>query len=88
MAIIDSEVQGMETEKILLALQERDRWLEREFEVRKELKTLPREQKREKREELERIREQVSYYEALTKDMKKSVQPTKIPHLLNSLIHW
>lgn len=78
----------METEKMLLALQERDRWLEREAEVRKELKILPRGEKREKRQELERIREQVSYYEALTRDMKKSVRTSNVPTLLNTLINF
>jgi len=78
----------MDTETILLALEERDRWKEREFELRKEMKALPRQQKRQKRHELELIMEQVAYYEALARDMKKSVKPTKVPHLLNSLIHW
>ena len=78
----------MDTEKILLALEERDRWKEREFELREVMKALPRLEKRQKREELELIKEQVAYYEALARDMKKSVKPSKVPHLLNSLMHW
>ena len=77
----------MDTEKILLALEERDRWREREEELRREMKTLPRQEKRERRHELERIREQVAYYDALARDMKKSVKPSNVPHLLNSLMH-
>jgi hypothetical protein len=77
---------GMDTEKILLALEERDRWKEREFELRETMKTLPRQEKRQKRDELELIKEQVAYYEALARDMKKNVKPSKIPHLLNSLM--
>lgn len=76
----------MDTEKILLALQERDRWIEREEEVKKEIKSLPRRERQGKLEELERIKEQVAYYDALARDMKKSVQPSKVSHLLNSLI--
>lgn len=76
----------MDTEKILLALQERDRWVEREEEVKKEIKNLPRRERQGKLEELERIKEQVAYYDALARDMKKSVQPSKVSHLLNSLI--
>jgi hypothetical protein len=77
----------MDTEKILFALQERDRWKEREMEVRKELKASPRSLKQAKQEELEKIMEQVAYYDALARDMKKSIKPSKVPHLLNSLIH-
>jgi hypothetical protein len=50
------------------------------------MKTLPRQEKRQKRDELELIKEQVAYYEALARDMKKNVKPSKIPHLLNSLM--
>jgi hypothetical protein len=78
----------MDSEKILLALEERDRWKEREFELRETMKALPRQEKRQKRDELELIKEQVAYYEALARDMKKSVKPSKVPHLLNSLMHW
>lgn len=77
----------MDVEKILLALEERDRWLERESELKEEIKASPKEEKAAKKEELERIREQVAYYDALAKDMKKSVQPSKVSHLLNTLIH-
>ena len=78
----------MDSEKILLALEERDRWKEREFELREEMKSLPRQEKRQKRHELELIQEQVAYYEALARDMKKSVKPSKVPQLLNTLMHW
>lgn len=77
---------GMDTEKILLALQERDRWKEREREVSEEIKRSPKEERRAKQEELERIKEQVAYYDALARDIKKSVKPSKLPHLLNSLL--
>ena len=40
----------MDSEKILLALEERDRWKEREFELREEMKSLPRQEKRQKRQ--------------------------------------
>lgn len=76
----------MDTEKILLALQERERWIERETYLRNEIKKAPKNEKHAKREELERIKEQVSYYDALTSDMKKSVKPSNLSHLLNTLI--
>lgn len=77
----------MDAEKILLALQERRRWEEREFELKKEIKRTPRRERGAKQEELGRIKVQVAYYDALERDMKKSVKPSKISHLLNSLMH-
>ena len=77
----------MDTEKILLALQERDRWIERELSLKKEIKKTPRRERGAKHEELGRIKGQVAYYDALARDMKKSVKPPKVSHLLNSLLH-
>ncbi len=76
----------MDTEKILLALEERERWKERELEVLAELKSTPKDQRREKQEELSLVREQVAYYDALTRDMKKTVKPSKVSQLLGALI--
>jgi predicted ATPase len=76
----------MDTEKILLALEERDRWKERETEMENEIKRLPKVERRPKQKELAQIKEQVAYYDALAKDMKKSVRPSKISNLLNALL--
>jgi hypothetical protein len=76
----------MDTEKILLALEERERWMEREEDMRREIKETPKHQRQEKQEELVRIKEQVAYYDALAKDMKKSTKPPKVSHLMNSLL--
>ena len=76
----------MDTEKILLALEERDRWKERELDMEKEIKNAPKTEKKAKQKELSQIREQVAYYDALAKDMKKSVRPSKISNLLNALM--
>jgi predicted nucleic acid-binding Zn-ribbon protein len=76
----------MDTEKILLALEERDRWKDREADLEREMKELPKEEKKQKQKELTQIREQVVYYDALAKDMKKSVRPSKLSNLLNALI--
>jgi hypothetical protein len=75
----------MDTEKILFALQERERWKEREMELQNEIKSSPKSERQAKQEELERIKEQVAYYDALARDMKKSVKPSKVSHLLHSL---
>lgn len=76
----------MDTEKILLALEERERWIERETDLKNEIKSLPKDEKKAKQKELTQIREQVAYYDALTRDMKKSVRPSKLSNLLNALI--
>jgi archaellum component FlaC len=81
------EVEGMDTEKILFALQERDRWIERETDLKREMRGVSKEEKGAKQEELERIKEQIAYYDALARDMKKSVKPSKLSHLMNSLLH-
>ncbi len=76
----------MDTEKILLALEERDRWIERETEMQNEIKRLPKQERKSKQKELAQIKEQVAYYDALAKDMKKSVRPSKISNFLNALL--
>ncbi len=77
----------MDAEKILFALQERERWIERETELKKEIRGGSKEEKEAKAEELGRIKEQIAYYDALARDMKKSVKPSKLSHLMNSLLH-
>lgn len=77
----------MDTENILLALEERDRWKEREEDLQNELRYAPKEEKKAKQKELTQIKEQVAYYDALAKDMKKSVRPSKLSNLLNALIY-
>ncbi|UCE36493.1 MAG: hypothetical protein JSW00_13370 [Thermoplasmata archaeon] len=76
----------MDTEKILLALEERERWREREEEVLREIKTTPKGERQAKQEELDIIREQVAYYDALARDMKKSVNPSKVSRLISALM--
>lgn len=76
----------MDTEKILLALEERERWREREEEVPREIKTTPKGERQAKQEELDIIREQVAYYDALARDMKKSVNPSKVSRLISALM--
>jgi hypothetical protein len=77
----------MDCEKILLALEERERWKERESNLQKEIKCSSKEEKKAKQKELLRIREQVAYYDALTKDMKKSIKPSGVSHLMNALLN-
>jgi hypothetical protein len=76
----------MDTEKIVLALEERDRWKARELQMERDIWNSPKTERAQKREMLMQIREHVAYYDALARDMKKSVKPSRLSHLLNSLI--
>ena len=63
---------------------ELDRWRDRQGELEEELQRVKEEEK-ELLEELAKVDEQVAYYESLTKDMKKELEPPKLAGLLSSL---
>ena len=75
----------MKTEEILLAIKELESWKERKEKILDELMTLSDDEKTEKKKELEKINEQIAYYESLIKDMKKEVKPPKLAHLLDAI---
>lgn len=75
----------MKTEEILLAINELESWKERKEKILDELMTLSDDEKTEKKKELEKINEQIAYYESLIKDMKKEVKPPKLAHLLDAI---
>lgn len=68
---------------ILRTLSELDRWKRRRDELRAELGFLRR-WTPAARAELEKVERQVSYYEALTRDMKREVKPAGIADLLRT----
>lgn len=75
----------MKSEEILLAIKELENWRNRKKKILNELMTLSDDEKTEKKKELEKINEQIAYYESLIKDMKKEVKPPKIGHLLDAI---
>jgi cob(I)alamin adenosyltransferase len=75
----------MKSEEILLAIKELENWRDRKEKILNELMTLSDDEKTEKKRELEKINEQIAYYESLIKDMKKEVKPPKIGHLLDAI---
>ncbi|PJB20877.1 MAG: hypothetical protein CO114_08350 [Euryarchaeota archaeon CG_4_9_14_3_um_filter_38_12] len=75
----------MKSEEILLAIKELENWRNRKEKISNELMTLSGDEKNEKKKELEKINEQIAYYESLIKDMKKEVKPPKIGHLLDAI---
>ena len=75
----------MKSEEILLAIKELENWRDRKEKILNELATLSDDEKTEKKKELEKINEQIAYYESLIKDMKKEVKPPKLGHLLDAI---
>jgi predicted nucleic acid-binding Zn-ribbon protein len=65
-------------------LQERDRWVARKKELESEISKIDQEDSR-LRGELEKIREQAAYYESLTRDMKRELQPSSVSGMLKSM---
>lgn len=75
----------MKSEEILLAIKELESWRDRKERITGELEKLSGDEKNEKKKELEKINEQIAYYESLIKDMKKEVKPPKLAHLLDAI---
>lgn len=79
-------------ETVLRALAELDRWELRQGELRTALSAALRTGRApdgrtsdELRVELEKVNRQVSYYQALTHDMKKQSRPAKLSDMLRTL---
>jgi hypothetical protein len=78
--------KGIDSEKILFVLEERDKWKKRQDNLEKQLVSLPPQDKRNKLFDLEKIKEQVAYYDALAMEIKKVIKPSKVSTLLNSIV--
>ncbi|MFQ5837629.1 MAG: hypothetical protein ACE5HJ_02460 [Thermoplasmata archaeon] len=63
--------------------EEHRKWLHRKRELEEALEDVDREESF-LLEELDRVEEQVAYYGSLTKEMKKTLDPPKLAHLLRS----
>ena len=71
-------------DKRLTTMEERERLKKEELKLREYLKQLVEDEERVM-QEIEKVRQQVLYYKALTKDMKKEVKPPTISDLMESL---
>ena len=80
----------MESDKILMAIDELDMWVRRTEEIQATLKKCKKsgnaEEEKYLRGELGKAREQVDYYEELIKDMKKALNPNTVKRLYDILI--
>ncbi len=71
-------------DKRLTTMEECERWKKEELKLREYLKQLVEDEERVM-QEIEKVRQQVLYYKALTKDMKKEIKPPTISDLMESL---
>ena len=71
-------------DKRLTTMEERERLKKEELKLREYLKQLVEDEERVM-QEIEKVRQQVLYYRALTKDMKKEIKPPTISDLMESL---
>jgi hypothetical protein len=72
-------------DKRLTTMEECERWKKEELKLREYLKQLVEDEERVM-QEIEKVRQQVLYYQALTKDMKKEIKPPTISDLMESLL--
>ena len=81
---------NMESDKIIMAIDELDMWVRRTEDIRRSLKECKKtgdaEEERYLRGELAKAEEQVDYYEELVKDMKKALSPNTVKRLYDILM--
>ncbi|UCD92402.1 MAG: hypothetical protein JSV43_00245 [Methanobacteriota archaeon] len=68
----------MEVENVLLALEERDKWVERRKKLQKKLAKI-RERKASVLKELEEVKRQVARYDGMVTSLKDSKSPKDTP---------
>ena len=69
-----------------MAVRELEAWEERKQKVRIELKNSNGEDRSDLNPKLEKINQQIQYYDLLVKDMKKEVKPSNLPDILTTLV--
>ena len=77
---------NVNTDSIILALDELNRWKGRQERLHGEIASLSSDEKAVRKQELVKVNQQIAYYDALSKDMKKEIRPSKLSYLINSLI--
>ncbi len=80
----------METDKILIAIDELDMWVVRTDDIRRALKQCKKsgdaEEEKYLKSELAKAEDQVDYYEGLIRDMKKALNPNTSKRLYDILV--
>lgn len=70
---------------ILQTIHELEKWEKRRDEIIKEIKFCDGEIKDEKKKELSKVDEQITYYRKLLAEMKKEIKPVRISDVFDSL---
>ena len=76
---------NLDCKKILIAIKELELWEKRRNELAENLALLKDSNVTNKTLELKKINRQISYYDSLTKDMKKQFKPTTMDDFLSSI---
>jgi hypothetical protein len=76
---------GIETDRILATIEERKKWIERRENLRARMESMSRQERKNYKEELDRLDQQIAYYDALIRDMKKDVSPGDLNGLMQDL---
>ncbi|MGQ9582334.1 MAG: hypothetical protein ACUVV6_02325 [Thermoplasmatota archaeon] len=73
----------MDLRRILVTLEERKRWQQRKENLEREIKCCRPSERPLRKSELAKIREQISYYDSLLKEMKKELRPADRSSILS-----
>ena len=68
-----------------MALEERDKWVRRKDEMQRQLKALPRAERKLHKDELSRIDQEIAYYDGLIREMKGDMAPNHVSIFLKNL---
>ena len=82
------EAIDIETKKILMTLEERDKWIRRKQDLEAKIKALPRKERGKYKEEMERINQQIAYYDGLIREMKGEMRPGDAKSFFNTLLKF
>lgn len=75
----------MQESAILQTIKELERWEKRRDEIIKEINNCEEDIRDEKKKELGKIEDQISYYRKLIAEMKKEVKPIKTSDFFDAL---
>jgi len=78
----------IDTKKILVTLEERDKWIKRKEALLKKLEILTRRERKLHKDEMDSIDSQISYYDGLIREMKGEMRPGDAKSFLNTLMKF
>jgi hypothetical protein len=79
---------SIDTKRILMTLEERDKWIKRKEALMNKLKGLTRKERKLHKDEMDRIDQQIAYYDGLIREMKGEMRPGDAKSFLNTLMKF